>query len=84
MQKISVITSMQFDEKKTSWLNTLIQSNLLADETGFLQWGIAEETEFTSVKIDPPAPSRMSQWPTLENPDKQYKIISSWVTLDLD
>ena len=57
---------------------------MLADETGFLQWGIADEEEFTTVQFDAPAPSFLSKWPDKKGSDNGYKVISSFVTLSMD
>ena len=64
MHKESVISNIQVDEKRPSWINTKIRSNLLADETQFVQFGISEEIEFRTVEFDAPQPSSMSIWPT--------------------
>ena len=62
----------------------MIKSNLLADEVEFLQYGIEDEVEFTTIEFDPPAPSSMSSWPTKNEPDNYYKITSAYVTLTMD
>ena len=56
----------------------------MADETGFLQYGIQDETSFTTFQIDPPAPSSMKNWPNEKGSDKEYKITSAWITLSMD
>ena len=78
------MTRIQIDEYRPSWINTKITNNLLADETQFVQFGIEEEIEFTTIEFDPPAPSSMSSWPSRENPDNFYKIASSYITLEMD
>ena len=41
VQKESMISNVQVDEYRPSWINTKIRSNLLADESQFMQFGIA-------------------------------------------
>ena len=82
--KESKITRIQIDSDKPSWINTQVVSNLIADETQLIQFGVAEEDEFTTIEFGPPAPSSMTSWPTPEEPDNYYKISSSWVTLRMD
>ena len=82
--KESVISAKQFDNARPSWINTIVQSNLLADETGLVQWGVEDEIEYTTVDFDPPAPSSLWRWPSKTQPDNKYKIVSSYVTLTMD
>ena len=49
-----------------------------------IQFGVAEEDEFTTIEFGPPAPSSMISWPTPEEPNNYYKISSAWVTLRMD
>ena len=65
-------------------MNIEVQSNVLADETGFLQWGIADEQEFIKFNFDAAAPSSMSRWPTPEEPNKKYKVVSAYIALTMD
>ena len=57
---------------------------MLADETGFLQWGIEDKEEFTSIRFDAPAPSFLRKWPSDKDSNDGYKVISSFVTLSMD
>ena len=83
--KESTMTQTQFDEHRPSWINTKMRYNLLADETQFLQFGIEEEVEFTSIEVDAPQPSSMSEWPHKDHPEERYyKIASSYITLTMD
>ena len=79
-----MISAKQFDNARPSWINTIVQSNLLADETGLVQWGVEDEIEYTTVAFDPPAPSSLWNWPSKTQPDNKYKIVSSYVTLTMD
>ena len=49
-----------------------------------MQYGIADENEFTTVNFDTPAPSSMSKWPSDRESESKYKVVSSYVTLSMD
>ena len=82
--KESIITNIQVDQHLSSWISTKLTSNLLADETQFLQFGFEEEFEFSTVEFENPVPSSFNVWPTKEKPDTYYKIVSAFLTLSMD
>ena len=60
IRRSSYVHSIQIDPKRPNWIETTVQQNLLADETGFLQWGIADEEEYTTINFKEPRPSSMT------------------------
>ena len=59
IERYSSLINHQFDTSKPSWLTTLVQFNELQDESGFLQLGYDDTTEYLAFKKDD---SNSSAW----------------------
>lgn len=80
----SNLLNIQVDEKSPNWINTLVQRNMLYDETQLLQFGYASESPFYSYTSKFPQPSAWNKFPTAESPKERYKFTSVEVNFSLD
>ena len=76
VQRQSRFYSWQADQKKPSWVQGFMRTNIIKDETDFLQYGQEEENEIYTFEWPAPLPSAWIHFPTEENPSTKYKFIS--------
>ena len=62
-----------------SWTDTLIKMHELIDEVDIVQVGQVSDETFERIEYYQPEASRLSKWPTRENP-KIYKFSTFWVS----
>ena len=81
IERYSSILNQQFDTLKPSWLETLIQFTELQDESGFLQLGYDDTTEYLSFRKEELYPSSWQNHP-MQDPNGLYKYVSFDMNLD--
>ena len=81
--KESGIVLKQFDPREPNWVNIMVNSHSLDDETDFFQYGQSVETEFLGVTVED---SNISSWNDnlIENPDGRYKFNSMEINFSQD
>ena len=76
IKRHSRLYNQQVDEKNPNWINTLIRTNLLEDETQVVKLGYSNEKEFYTYHRKLPEASAWNKFPTEENPLTRYKFTS--------
>ena len=84
IQQQSMLKNQQVDQTTPNWINTMVQSNVLSDETQLFQFGYADETTFYSYSSKMPEPSAWNKFPTVADPKSRYKFTSIEVNFSLD
>ena len=76
IKKHSVLRRMQVDETRPNWISTTVSKNLLIDASGYLHYGLNDETEFQTISFDAERPSSDNAWPFNAQSDSIYKFSS--------
>ena len=72
----SSLRNTQVSENIPNWVKTLVERQILSDETQLIQFGYSEDTDFYKYSIEPPKTSAWNVFPTPENPLTRYKFTS--------
>ena len=79
--KKSRMAALYLDSSKPTWTHMTIEQSQLFDETDWLQFGQMNIENYYDYSFGLPEVSDMKDWPTKENPYKQYKFGAAWVEL---